>query len=260
MRKIIVCISMIALLLSGCSSANQNENDKVDDNYIDKFNELYMNLSVLDISNEDDLSALFEKENKEAIKRGYSVVIIEKDDILKDFIELVKDEYGSYEKMYEEIKTDAKEVEVESFFNKYKEMNKALFSEWKKGKSEIDSYEAYNDLYVLSDNIYLAMIPSEHPYDVFAYIPMGNFNECPNNHELLAVFRHWYEEYGVIPAIITRDSVHVALSKTLSDDEIEQLAEEILLLNMETQNFAYSTKEDLVKGLKHSKYWMFWWD
>lgn len=260
MRKLNVCISMMALLMSGCSSTNQIEKDKINDNYIDKFDEQYMNLSVLNVTKEEDLSALFEKENKEAIKRGYSVVIIDKDEILKDYIELVKDEYGSYEKMYKEIQTAAKEVDVENFFNEYKETNKTLFSEWKKGKSEIDSYEAYNDLYVLSDEIYLAMIPSENPYDVFAYIPMGNFNECPNNHELLAVFKHWYEEYGVIPAIITRDSVHISLSKTLSDDEIEQLAEEILLLNMETQNFAYSTKEDLVKGLKHSKYWMFWWD
>lgn len=260
MRKLSVCISMIALVLTSCASINQDEKDKIDDNYIDKFNEQYMNLSVLDVSKEDDLSALFEKENKEAIKRGYSVVIIEKDDILKDYIELVKDEYGSYEKMYKEIKADADGVNVENFFNENKEMNKALFSEWENGKSKIKSYEAYNDLYVLSDNIYLAMIPSEHPYDVFAYIPMGNFNECPNNDKLLAIFQHWYEEYGVIPAIITYDSVHIALSKPLSDDEIEQLAEEILLLNLETQYSAYSTKEDLVKGLKHSKYWMFWWD
>lgn len=260
MRKLNVCISMMALLMSGCSSANQNESDKIDDNYTDKFNEQYMNLSVLNVTKEEDLSALFEKENKEAIKRGYSVVIVEDNDILIDYLEFLKKECGSYKEVYEEIKSNADEVNVENFFNEYKETNKNLFNEWVKGKSEIDSYEAYNDLYVLSDEIYLAMIPSENPYDVFAYIPMGNFNECPNNHELLAVFKHWYEKYGVIPAIITRDSVHISLSKTLSDDEIEQLAEEILLLNMETQNFAYSTKEDLVKGLKHSKYWMFWWD
>lgn len=190
MRKLNICVSMMALLMSGCSSTNQNEKDKINDNYIDKFDEQFLNLSVSEISN-DDLSTMFEKESKKAIERGYSVVIIDKDDILKDYIELVKDEYGSYEKMYKEIQTAAKEVDVENFFNEYKEMNKALFNEWVKGKSKIDSYEAYNDLYVLSDDIYLAMIPSENPYDVFAYIPMGNFNECPNNHELLAVFKHW---------------------------------------------------------------------
>lgn len=260
MHKLIVCLSMIALLLSGCSMANQDDEKIVEKNDMDKFNEKYINLSVANISNEKDLSNLFEIESEKAKIEGYSVVIIEKDDILKDYIELMMDKYGSYKKMYKAIKTKANQIDVDNIFDEDKENNQSLMKDWKKGKSELKSYEAYNDLYVLADDIYLAMIPSENPYDVFAYIPMGGFNECPNNDELLAVFKHWYEVYGIVPAIITYDSVHMSLTKALSDQQIEQLADEILLLNIETQINTYSTKEDLVKGLKHSKYWRFWWE
>lgn len=256
MRKILLSLCAIVCLLSGCSDNNQKE--VVKDN--EQLSEKYLNLMAMDISNEDQLVKLFEKETKEAKTRDENVVIVGKDEVLKDYIQSKKKTVGSYQEMYEKIINAAAEIDVDDFFKTLSNRNEKILKTWTKDKSAVDSYEAYSDLFVMSDEAYLINIPDEHPYNVFAYLPIGNYNECPSSEQLLAVFKHWYENYGIIPAVVTYDSVQITFTKTLTDEQIEQLAEEFLLLNPEVQSMEYPTKEDLVKGLKHSKYWMFWWD
>lgn len=265
MRRLMLCIGVGAMLLTGCSSnetvnANKTEIRKAKDDYIKKFDEKYLNLPAFNASDIDDLSKFYHEEYESGVKRGYTAVIVGKDETLTKAINLCKEEYDSYEKMYQGIKKKAKAVDVAAYFKKQKKSVQNIISKWEKKKSSVESYEAFNELYILSNDTYLMMIPSEKPYEIFAYLPMGNFNSCPDNDVLLAVFKHWYEEYGVIPAVITYDTIHVSLTKTLDDKQIEVLVEEMVLLNMETQMLTYPAKEDIVKGLKHSKYWMFWWD
>lgn len=260
MKKLLIGIS-ICLLLVGCSTNQSQDKEKEEtNNSLDKFNEEYYNLAVMDISDVDDLSTLYQKEYKEALKQGYTSIIIGKQETLADTLEDLLAQYSSYDEMYKEIKKGSATIDVKAFFKQEKEMYKDTYDEWQEEVSSVNSYDAYEDLYILADEIGLALVPSDKPYEVFAYLPMGNFNDCPSNETLIAVFKHWYEDYGIVPAIITYDCVHISFTKKLSKEELEQLADEILLLNIETQYGAYPSKEDLVKGLKHSKYWMFWWD
>lgn len=253
MRKWIICFSVVAIALAGCSI------DTKEDSYQDQFTDRYLHLKVKDISNIDAISSLYEEELKQASENENHVVIIARSDVFANHIKDEKNRFGSYEKMYKSIQNGADKVDVKGYFNHQKEQYKDIYNAWKKAKSVVKSYEAYNDLYILADTYYLALLPTDKPYEAFAYLPMGEFNNGPDNETLISVFKHWYEDYGIIPAIITNDSIHIVFSRALKNKEIDVLAEEILLLNAETQINVYKTKADLVKGLKHSKYWEFWW-
>ena len=38
----------------------------------------------------------------------------------------------------------------------------------------------------------LAKIPVKNPWEIFAYLPFGNWNECPDTPELMAVAKYWF--------------------------------------------------------------------
>ena len=47
----------------------------------------------------------------------------------------------------------------------------------------------------------LAKIPVKSPWEIFAYLPFGNWNECPDTPELMAVAKYWFEQHGAVPAL-----------------------------------------------------------
>lgn len=51
----------------------------------------------------------------------------------------------------------------------------------------------------------LAKVPVKNPWEVFAHLPFGNWNECPDTPELMAVTKYWFEQCGAIPAAMTHD-------------------------------------------------------
>ena len=38
----------------------------------------------------------------------------------------------------------------------------------------------------------LAKIPVKNPWELFAWLPFGNWNECPDTPELMAVAKYWF--------------------------------------------------------------------
>lgn len=50
--------------------------------------------------------------------------------------------------------------------------------------------------------LYLAEIPTVNPWEVFAWLPFGGWNDCPDSEDMMAVFQYWYEKYGAVPACI----------------------------------------------------------
>jgi len=41
----------------------------------------------------------------------------------------------------------------------------------------------------------LAKIPVKNPWELFAWLPFGNWNECPDTPELMAVAKYWFEQH-----------------------------------------------------------------
>ena len=65
----------------------------------------------------------------------------------------------------------------------------------------------------------LAKIPVKNPWEIFAYLPFGNWNECPDTPELMAVAKYWFEQHGAIPAAMSHDELEFLNSRLLSPKE-----------------------------------------
>lgn len=66
----------------------------------------------------------------------------------------------------------------------------------------------------------------KNPWEVFAYLPFGGWNECPDTAELMAIARYWLEQHGAVPAVITHDVLECALPAPVPEDQAMELAME----------------------------------
>ena len=53
----------------------------------------------------------------------------------------------------------------------------------------------------------LAKIPVKHPWEIFAWLPFGGWNECPDTPELMAAAKYWFERHGAVPAAMSHDEL-----------------------------------------------------
>ncbi len=72
----------------------------------------------------------------------------------------------------------------------------------------------------------LAHIPVKHPWEVFAYLPFGGWNECPDTDELMAVTKYWFEQYGAVPAVMTHDVLEFDLPAPVPQERAMEVAQE----------------------------------
>jgi len=113
----------------------------------------------------------------------------------------------------------------------------------------------------LYETIIIARIPTDKPWELAAWIPMGGWNECPAPEVQVAVFKYWYEKYGAIPAVVHSDIWELYVEKPpRTKDAAAALAWEqygfcsdIIWQGAQKINVLAST-------LLNSKIWYFWWD
>ncbi|WP_419887766.1 DUF4253 domain-containing protein [Neobacillus niacini] len=109
--------------------------------------------------------------------------------------------------------------------------------------------------------IILAKIPTDKPWEVAAWVPMGGFNECPMPEEQVAVFKYWYEKYGATPALVTQDVWELYVESPLkTQEESEILAWEQFGFCGDIVWQGVGTVNSLAGTLINSSVWYFWWD
>ena len=107
--------------------------------------------------------------------------------------------------------------------------------------------------------VILARIPVRHPWEVFAHLPFGNWNDCPDTPQLMAVARYWFEKFGAVPAVMTHDELDFALPKPIGRELAVQTAlEQYAFCPDMDQN--HESLGALADTLRQSKIWYFWWD
>lgn len=107
--------------------------------------------------------------------------------------------------------------------------------------------------------VILARIPVRHPWEVFAHLPFGNWNDCPDTPQLMAVARYWFEKFGAVPAVMTHDELDFALPKPVGRELAVQTAlEQYAFCPDMDQN--HESVGALADTLRQSKIWYFWWD
>lgn len=110
--------------------------------------------------------------------------------------------------------------------------------------------------------VVLAEIPVKNPWEVFAYLPFGGWNECPTNEEHMAVAKYWFEKYGAVPALMTHDVLEYGLPTVygIPREQALDLALEQYAYCNDIVDQGVETIGRLADGLSKSFYWYFWWD
>ncbi len=125
------------------------------------------------------------------------------------------------------------------------------------GRDRLASYWNYETQ--MTDPMILARIPVKNPWEIFAWLPFGNWNECPDTPEMISVAKHWFESYGAVPAAITHDELEFALPEPIPDDEAVDVAiDQYGICPDMDQN--HGTMGHLADELRQSTVWYFWWD
>lgn len=110
--------------------------------------------------------------------------------------------------------------------------------------------------------IILFEIPTGQPWEVVAYLPFGGWNECPAPSEMAAICKHWYEEYGAIPTVVTHDVFEMRLPQPVPSDKALEVAKEHYAFTPDRvdQGTETYTLGEVAASIKVSSGWFFWWD
>ena len=104
----------------------------------------------------------------------------------------------------------------------------------------------------------LAKIPVKNPWEIFAYLPFGNWNECLDTLELMAVAKYWFEQYDAVPAAMSHDELEFLLPAPVPKEKaIDVAVEQYGFCPDLDQNASIGTLADTIH---QSTVWYFWWD
>jgi len=104
----------------------------------------------------------------------------------------------------------------------------------------------------------LAEIPAKEPWQIFAYIPFGDWNDCPSAEVHMAVAKYWQEKYGAEVACIAPDVVTYKTPRP-ADGDTMTLAEEQFAYSEDVLQ-DYGNLSTLAEVDKKSTIWTFFWD
>lgn len=194
---------------------------------------------------------------------GYTPIIIIEDEhgLMEENIKFAEEDYGSFDKFIKNCLSSYNTVDIKKFFE---ERKKYYEEEEKMEQQDADNlYEPSNTIYLGEnvENIYIAKIPTTKPYEVFAYVPIGGFDECPDNIIHIAIAKYWYEKYGAIPVCIGNDCIQYKVEQPIKDREkLEELSMEQYLYCGDIIWQGLESLNNLKTSLGNSTVWYFWWE
>lgn len=128
------------------------------------------------------------------------------------------------------------------------------------GGEVIDRFLGISDFHGKTIPLVLAEIPAAHPWEVFAWIPFGGWNECPADEDQMAVAKYWYERYQAVPAVITRDVLEYDVPAPVQREKAMELAIEQYAFCPDIVEQGCESVGYLADTLTKSSKWYFWWD
>ncbi|NCE64156.1 DUF4253 domain-containing protein [Pseudoflavonifractor sp. 524-17] len=111
-----------------------------------------------------------------------------------------------------------------------------------------------------TEPLLLAEIPVKHPWEVFAWLPFGGWNECLDTLTHMALHRRWYERYGAAPAVVTHDVLECVLPRPVPREHAAEVAREQYGYCADIVDQGMERIELLAALVSKSSNWYFWWD
>ena len=118
----------------------------------------------------------------------------------------------------------------------------------------------WNDDTGMTYPLILAKIPVKKPWEIFAYLPFGNWNECPDTPDLMAVAKYWFEQHGAIPAAMSHDELEFELPTPISKERAMEVAVEQYGFCPDLDQNEDGSIGSLADVLWQSTVWYLWWD
>lgn len=108
--------------------------------------------------------------------------------------------------------------------------------------------------------VILAEIPVVHPWEIFAWLPFGGWNECPDAEDMMAISKYWYETYGAVPATVSHDVLEYMLSEPVNKEDTKNLAWDMVAFCSDVISQGDIDIKIFADSLTESTVWFFWWD
>ena len=135
-----------------------------------------------------------------------------------------------------------------------------VLSEMEGGEPNDRFANYWNDDTGMTYPLILAKIPVKNPWEIFAYLPFGNWNECPDTPDLMAVAKYWFEQHGAIPAAMSHDELEFELPTPISKERAMEVAVEQYGFCPDLDQNEDGSIGSLADVLWQSTVWYFWWD
>ena len=234
------------------------------------------------MKDDDPIMSAYSYAKRESVKEGFVPVLIKADD--ETLLECLvmnadpKNDADIYEfdlktvteyrkKMLSTSVKDGKAV-LEELTGQRKEEAEDDDMDWEEevlgemeGGEPNDRFANYwNDDTGMTYPLILAKIPVKNPWEIFAYLPFGNWNECPDTPDLMAVAKYWFEQHGAIPAAMSHDELEFELPTPISKERAMEVAVEQYGFCPDLDQNEDGSIGSLADVLWQSTVWYFWWD
>lgn len=199
-------------------------------------------------------------------KEGFTPVLVPADDVLEEYLGILKDDGYSLENTLKS-KPESGEELLKKRFEEYTgdegfDMEEFV-GEFDGEPEVVESYTAFRDYRTkgIVETI-LLKVPTTKPWELVAYVPFGGWNECPEVEKMMAVCKYWFEKYGAVPVTISHDVMEMRVPAPVAGKDSMQAAKEHFAFTPDRifQGTETGTLSELAACIAASKIWYFWWD
>lgn len=234
------------------------------------------------MKDDDPIMSAYSYAKRESVKEGFVPVLIRADD--ETLLECLvmnadpKNDADIYEfdlktvteyrkKMLSTSVKDGKAV-LEELTGQRKEEAEDDDLDWEEevlgemeGGEPNDRFSSYwDDDTEMTYPLILAKIPVKNPWEIFAYLPFGNWNDCPDTPDLMAAAKYWFEQYGAVPAAMSHDELEFLLPAPVPKEKAVDVAVELYGFCPDLDQNEDGSIGSLADALWQSTVWYFWWD
>ncbi len=200
---------------------------------------------------------------------GYTPVIIVVSDVLTEWLDMTLDEPGMTPEKRREQLLNAEIPDAQEWFTeKLTEMKEQYGEYWDEITADsgntgdkIDKLSGFVDFGTKkAAEVIIAKIPTDKPWEIFAWLPFGGWNECPEPETMMSVGRYWFQKYGAIPALISHDILEFAAQPVKDRSAAIGLSLEQYAFCNDIIDQGFQELCVLADVLTKSSVWFFWWD